>query len=389
MHLLSTNGFFGLLLMHAEFALDSEVGTAATDGKKIYFDPKFMDELLDSELEFVLMHEVMHMAFGHCLRTGDRDPMLFNIACDIVVNSNILKACDFDKNSITLKKYGESMHLAPDGKEGYLYTAEEVYNMLSSKKKRSTRKMIGNPSVNEGWDVHDKWKEQNDLTQAELDAQAEWQQRVVNASKAIQQRKEALGVGKTPALAEIYLKELKTPQLDWREILSSFIQEEVVDYSFSPPDKRYQDSPFYLPDYNDTDVIVKNILFMIDTSGSMSLDMITQAYSEIKGAIDQFDGKLQGLLGFFEASVIPPIPFSDEQSFSDIKPKGRGGTDFKKVFEYVRENMKEDLPASIIILTDGYDAYPEEKIAMNIPVLWIITNENVTPPWGKEARIKP
>ena len=38
MHLLSTHGFFGLLLMHAEFALDSEIETAATDGKKIYFD---------------------------------------------------------------------------------------------------------------------------------------------------------------------------------------------------------------------------------------------------------------------------------------------------------------------------------------------------------------
>jgi hypothetical protein len=32
--------------------------------------------------------------------------------------------------------------------------------------------------------------------------------------------------------------------------------------------------------------------------------------------------------------------------------------------------------------------YPEEAETMDIPVLWIITNEDVTPPWGRIARIK-
>ena len=85
MHLLSTHGFFGLLLMHAEFALDFDIETAATDGKKIYFSPSFMDSLSDKELQFVLMHEIMHIAFGHCLRQGNRDNARFNIACAIFV----------------------------------------------------------------------------------------------------------------------------------------------------------------------------------------------------------------------------------------------------------------------------------------------------------------
>ena len=34
-------------------------------------------------------------------------------------------------------------------------------------------------------------------------------------------------------------------------------------------------------------------------------------------------------------------------------------------------------PVSIIILTDGYAPFPNEKIAMGIPVLWIINNEDV------------
>lgn len=54
-----------------------------------------------------------------------------SIAADIVVNSNIMLENNMKLSSITLSKYGPSMHVAPDGKEGYKYTAEQVYAMLS------------------------------------------------------------------------------------------------------------------------------------------------------------------------------------------------------------------------------------------------------------------
>ena len=90
MRILMNHGFYGLLLMHMRFALDSSIDTAATDGMKIYFSPDFMEEISDSELDFVLMHEIMHVALCHCFRGLEHDQHLFNIACDIVVNSNIL-----------------------------------------------------------------------------------------------------------------------------------------------------------------------------------------------------------------------------------------------------------------------------------------------------------
>lgn len=49
--------------------------------------------------------------------------------------------------------------------------------------------------------------------------------------------------------------------------------------------------------------------------------------------------------------------------------------------------MQDKLPASIIILTDGYAPFPQEKLSINIPVLWLINNNDVDPPWGKVARI--
>lgn len=127
---------------------------------------------------------------------------------------------------------------------------------------------------------------------------------------------------------------------------------------------------------------------MIDTSGSMSDKMVTAAYSEVKGAIDQFNGKLEGWLGFFDAAIIEPQPFSTEEEFKIIRPVGGGGTDFQIILEYVWHYMADDLPACIIILTDGYAPFPKEHLAGGIPVLWLLNNEDVTPPWGKIARIK-
>ena len=63
--------------------------------------------------------------------------------------------------------------------------------------------------------------------------------------------------------AERLLKELKKPQTDWRTVLNDFVQQEIVDYSFTPPDRRFDESPFFLPDFNVKDDLVEDILFMI------------------------------------------------------------------------------------------------------------------------------
>lgn len=398
MKILTNNGFFGLLLMNMKIALDDTIGTAATDGERIFFDPAFLDEISDSELIFVLMHEIMHVVLKHSFRTGSRDEYGFNIACDIVVNSNILQASGWNLKSITLAKYGESMHRAPDGVEGCRYTAEEVYEMLPVTIKGSgsgklsvsggagagtpgSGKASGNTPGNTAGqaggfsDDHSKWGSSQDKA-----LEALWGNRIRDSYEA------SKGRSNIPIGVERALNELLNPTVDWRTLLNDFIQEEVVDYSFMPPDRRFTDSPFFLPDFNDTETVAKDILFMIDTSGSMSAGEITKAYSEIKGAIDQFGGRLEGWLGFFDAAVVPPKPFVDENEFKVIRPAGGGGTSFEVIFDYVRHKMEDRVIASIIIMTDGYAPFPEESAAMGIPVLWMINNDDVTPPWGRIAR---
>jgi predicted metal-dependent peptidase len=169
-------------------------------------------------------------------------------------------------------------------------------------------------------------------------------------------------------------------------MLNDFVQEEICDYSFSPPDRRFSESVFFLPDFNDTEVKVENVLFMVDTSASITDEMIRVAYSEIKGAIDQFEGKLSGMLGFFDTSVYGPYAFDGITDVTAIRPKGGGGTSFYSVFEAVQG--MEQIPASIVILTDGYAHFPPESMAQDIPVLWLINNEDIAPPWGTVARMQ-
>lgn len=462
--LMAKQPFYALLLMNMKFALDLSCETAYTDGDRVAFNPDFMNEIDDNELEFVLMHEVLHAALAHPFRhQSEYEQQEFDYACDIIVNSNILYSFGMDKSKITLKKYGESMHLMPNGEEGYKYSVDEAYKMLLAasaktnkqngkgqkgkgngsgksngktqagtgdsddgegsggkgevgggkgdvrpsledliasikKKNDSIRENLeknrseessgtGNENGNGGgsFDDHSFWEGDDDMgSQRDV-----WMNRMVEATDIIASMPEgSKSRGTVPAGVERIINELKNPILDWRTILNDFVQEDICDYSFSPPDKRMEDSPFYLPDFNEKDESAKNLLFMIDTSGSMSDDAITDCYSEIYGAIQQFNGKLTGKLGFFDAVVVEPVPFEDEDEFKIIRPEGGGGTSFHIIFDYVREKMQDDPPVSIIILTDGYAPYPDEAAAMDIPVLWIINNKEAQPPsWGKVARM--
>lgn len=408
MRILCNHGFYGLLLMHMIYSIDEGCETAYTDGERIAFSPTFLEELSDKELDFVMMHEILHVVLQHCLRGENKNDEQYNIAADIVINSTIMHENDDKASSIALSKYGVSMHLAPDGKEGYLYTAEEVYEMLQSKRKCSDSGNLksnnsGNGSSENGrakkeqqskenmdkpvakrWDDHSQWgkyEKDNELRDV-------WVKNFAECCEAIKVRDFSNNRGMLPMFAQRMLEKLKKPQTDWRTILNDFIQEEICDYSFSPPDRRFQDSPFFLPDFNEMgkNDEVNDILFFIDTSGSISDNDMTTAYSEIKGAIDQYDGKLKGWLGFFDAAIIEPKPFSSFEEFIDIKPAGGGGTNFQIIFKYVNQYMKEKKPNCIIILTDGYAPFPKEELANDIPVLWLINNEKATPPWGKVAR---
>ncbi len=442
MRLLCTDGFYGMLLMNVKVSLGDEYATAWAEEDRLVFNPEFLKSISDSELEYALLHLLLHLVLNHLGRRGEHDKESFDKASDIVVNSNILRSRRGNLKAISLDAFGGVQpHLTPERDEGWKYTVEEVYEMIEipcsdngeekedsnsesgdsfeivgdgalsfgdddesddkDKDGKKNSKGSNNSSGQPGWDSHPDSEAGDEERKAN---EEKWKSCIYQACELIAKRAEAeketggdnrdehhggTEAGNIPLFAEMLIKQLKEPKIDWRTILQEFIQEEIVDYSFMPPDRRFSDSPFFLPDFNDKDEKIKGIWIAVDASGSVSDEAIETAVSEIKGCIEQFEGRFSARLSFFDAKVYEQEPIESVRELMDARPVGRGGTSFEEVFRYMGQNMEDDLPEEVIVITDGYCNYPDESMRLGIPVLWMLSNEESDdPPWGKIARFE-
>jgi len=89
--------FFANLFMNLEIKEDQTVDVACTDGQAMWYNPINFNDYNLSEKVFLLLHETMHIIFFHHEREQGRDPELFNVACDFVVNAFL---SEIDKISI-------------------------------------------------------------------------------------------------------------------------------------------------------------------------------------------------------------------------------------------------------------------------------------------------
>lgn len=233
-------------------------------------------------------------------------------------------------------------------------------------------------------DSHGKWDENKNKEEENKDRSKEIDSKLIQANDLSTYK----NAGSVPAFVPIAIENLTNPQIDWRIYLQSFIQESIIDYSFMPPDRRMSDLDFLLPSFSEPDEIIKNVLFMVDVSGSMNAKDVITCFSEIQAAITQFNGKIRGFIGFFDCFIKDVYEFDGDTELKNLKFYGGGGTDFWVVFKYIKTHMQDNLPSSIIILTDGYATFPPENVAMGIPVLWVINNKLINPPWGSVTRIK-
>lgn len=401
--------FYGYLVMHLQLGI-ADCGTACTDMTHLLFDPDFAGQLSDDEMIFVMLHEVLHCSLAHCTRGRNYHPELFNIAADIVVNSNILYSIGIQEFEVTGIP---AIHTTPDGQEGYNFSVEEVYKMLlqnpgavgiamdgadcssadssgSSGSGREDEKGKDNSSSGSvpesgtesavgSFDSHEIWSsiEENN---AETDR---WKKLTIEGGRNCSSEEMPLSV-------RDYILDLEQKaKVDWRTVLQDFIQlyHDRFDYSFSPSDRRYTWSDFVMPAFSEQDdEQIENLWFCVDTSASISRDVLSEVLSEIRQAILLFD-HLSGRLSFFDTHVTEPIPFDDEEDLTDIPAAGGGGTSFAAIFRFLKKFSEEDMPSAIIVMTDGYCNYPQESAAMDIPVLWIIYDNPADPPWGRFVHI--
>ncbi|GGN05412.1 hypothetical protein FHR83_001402 [Actinoplanes campanulatus] len=60
------------------------IAAVSAEAGEIYVNPR--RSLSEEEWRFVLAHELLHVALRHADRVGGRDPYLWNVACDFVIN---------------------------------------------------------------------------------------------------------------------------------------------------------------------------------------------------------------------------------------------------------------------------------------------------------------
>ena len=371
--------FFGYLSLGLRLVC-APCGTACTDGERLIFDPAFAGKLTtEKELRFVILHEVLHCALEHCTRGKSLNAMVYNIACDIVVNSMIFGMWGLD----TFQVAGEEpMHLAPDGREGREYNAEEVYRMLLSSPDRQKEPDEGQMPDFDGkqtLDRHDIWKS----IREERRMRDTWNRRIEEAARMCQDTK-----GRTQVERRLTEDLKKRSTVDWKQVLHDFLQFDAFDYTFLPPDRRFSDGDYFVPSFAASqESSVNEIWICMDTSASISSEQLSAAMGEVQDAMRQVG--LTGSLSFFDTSITDPVPFSSEDAFRAIVPKGGGGTSFHPIFSYLKERLYPNLPRAILVFTDGFAAdWPEEDAALEVPVLWLIGEDgNTKAPWGRVVRI--
>ena len=413
--LLSSHPFFALLLMYLKFVAIPDMKKISTNGVSICFSPDYLDKLYWYELDYILCHQVMHIICGDTARPFDLGGDDYHYACDIRLDL-LLKQQGF--KDLRGPHLGMTESFARGfGKDAAMLSPEEIAALLPyslsildertrsryfpdsdimwNRSETVLRGVLILDAAEPGAMLRDKGSSgKNGAASENADAGGDseglrqlWLDRVNTAAMSLADGNNNGAGGSLRDFADRMADKLRRPRVDWRRILNNFIQEVTCDYSFSPPDRRYEDTGFFLPDFNEKDLVVGDVLFMVDTSGSVDDDSLAAAYSEIKGAVEQFGTKFGAKLGFFDTAVTPPVPFAGVDDLLRIIPRGGGGTDFRSVFEYVSGNCSDCLPACIVIFTDGQGTYPSESETLNIPVLWLLDDPVITPPFGSVTRI--
>ena len=358
---------FGTVFLFLNKRIENSIPTMAVGVIRkvdiaLFFNSSFVDKMTDSELRAVLKHEALHILLHHISRTqkNEYNPGLFNVAADMVINQNIE---GLPEGGIYPETYGLKR-----GESSDVY-----YKLLKKKADESGDGILVDENGNEqgdGIDDHSMW---DDFDKEIIEQKA----RAITRRAMDEQAKQGWSNISGNLIDQI--RSANKPKCNWKRELKYFINKLIL---MGRKSTRKRDNrrtceihPYLNPgtrrDYK------SKLLLAIDTSGSVSDKELQAFLSEMNGMVENvlceyicFDTQLYG----------NPIPFNKRSKSLDIK--GRGGTDFHPVIEYVNEHKYDGL----IVFTDGYAPFPPKPKAR---VMWVVLGEDnsVNFPYGKRLAI--
>lgn len=351
--------FFGTLALFAEFRMSDMVETATTDGKVILFNPAFTTKQDPSQLCGLIVHELLHAALQHLPRRREREPMMWNIAADIVVNGMIRQDTS----------YNLPVGCVEDANLSQL-SVEEIYEQFSTGKLPLPNLSLIDLMPGDG----------NTAIEVEQDASMQRHWRSALQQSCAVARRIGKGFGKNGLDRIRDIIEVTSPTLNWREILWQYVVATPCD--FGGFDRRFVWQKLYLEEVVGESV---QIAIVIDTSGSVSGNELGEFMGEIKGILDAYP-QIHGQLFYADTHIYGPYDFGLGEEIP--KPKGGGGTSFIPFFKWVSQQLTSGFNPLCIYLTDGDGEFPKE--APEVPVLWVVCGGGLESnhfPFGKVVRM--
>lgn len=350
--------FFGSTITNVEYQELLDIDTAATDGNKIYYNPKFLGGLTIEEQIFILAHEVCHIAFNHISRRKDKDKNLWNIATDAVINQ-------------LLKKDGLKMlDGLIDIPEAIDYDAETYYEKLLQEQKENPDfdRKAGNDS-HEMWentDIKENGKTDTLEKEDDISEKDAFKKNRELKKKQLEDLKRSL-IKDTVTSNEFNMSNVGSASslIDWRYILKETINYDV-DWSYK---NATIENGVITANLEDKALPVTEIL--LDTSGSINEDLLRTFLRECKNILKYS----KVLVGCFDTIFYGFKELRTEQDIDNMRFVGGGGTNFD-----VAVNAFSRRSENKIIFTDGEARMPITPVN----AVWIVLgNRKINPKGGK------
>ncbi|MFI6488527.1 hypothetical protein [Streptomyces sp. NPDC050564] len=328
------------LVADAELAHAHGISVAAvdTEAAEIYINP--LRRFGDEEWRFVLAHEMLHAALRHGDRCGTRDPYLFNVAADYVINGWL---CEMQIGTMP-----EGLLYEPELKD---LSAEEVYDRIAGDLRRM-RRLATLRGKGAGDILGGPLGSPRDYV--DLD---EFYRRGLGHGLDLHQQQER---GYLPGGLVEEIRALSHPPLPWDARLARWFDEFVPRpepvRTYARPARRQAATPdipragrYFPPE----EIARCTFGVVLDTSGSMDRTLIGKALGAIASYAEARDVPAARVV-FCDAAPHDAGYLPVTEIAGRVRVHGRGGTVLQPGIDLL--HRADDFPpgAPVLVITDGY-----------------------------------